>query len=193
MRKGIYDRNNLEKLSQNSPWLRDVFGRLLFEEIRDAVQQIAPMRPRYNPYLYENLLSDISRLLDRCLVYRRDCADLERQAVNWALQYDLFDTLRPLTDQLNQSLTDSEGLQDIGSGQARTSQDVDGTQLAPLAAAYTGAAAAATLEIQHQADTRHSCKYPSGAAEQSRPATASTLYARACAQLWREIKKELST
>lgn len=54
---GIYARQARNKISTQT-WFRDAFNKLLFQEIRDAIKPVAARRPRFNPYLYENLLSD---------------------------------------------------------------------------------------------------------------------------------------
>lgn len=52
--------------------------------------KLNPKKPRLNPYLYLEHLTDIGSLLDRCLIYRREYNDMFAAQINQALQYDLF-------------------------------------------------------------------------------------------------------
>src|SRR5262245_1912511 len=71
------------------PWL-NFFDRLLDDDIRNALDPIATALPRYDGYQVDDLINDVSRLLDRCLVYRREYTELEATAVKAAMDYDLF-------------------------------------------------------------------------------------------------------
>ncbi|CUU14762.1 hypothetical protein CDS [Bradyrhizobium sp.] len=48
-----------------------------------------PINP-YDPYRVEQLLGDVSRLLDRIFSYRKEGYDLDIAATTWALDYQLF-------------------------------------------------------------------------------------------------------
>jgi hypothetical protein len=87
------------------------FDKLLYEYIREAIQSTSPITPIYNPYLYESLLSDVAKLLDRCLAYRRECADLEAQAVRRALEFELFEDLYPKALDLQNLATSTTALE----------------------------------------------------------------------------------
>jgi len=147
-RGGIYDK--LDKLKA-SPWLQDVFDKLIYEEIREAVLNVT--RPsRYDPLLYERHLSDVSRLLDRCLAYRRECADLERQAINRALEYQLFTDMKEYSEELTSQLTATLPLERTRDGQAATGNALQAVknELKALSPAYIGGAdsSQAAIEIQ---------------------------------------------
>ena len=149
---GLYSARSIRALARTSPWIQDVFTRLLFEEIRSAIKPVQSQRPRFNPYLYENLLSDISKALDRCLAYRLECASLEKGAIKAALDNQLFDDLFPISAALNQANTDSSALSDLEAGQTQAAQLLTkgGGALSALAPAYTGAATAAADAITNQ-------------------------------------------
>lgn len=156
--RGIYEKTTINKLARNSPWLKDTLDKLLFEHIQDAIK---PVQSRYpdpdiNPYLYENLMADVSRLLDRCLAYRRECADLERQAVSRALDYDLFGNISANDEDLNRLLTDTSPLTEIQRGQQATAAELaklaTTDSLKSLKSAYDGGAAAATDTISERAN-----------------------------------------
>jgi len=53
---------------------------------------------QYDPYRVEQLLGDVSRLLDRIFSYRKEGYDLDISATTWALDYQLF------RDQLNDQI-----------------------------------------------------------------------------------------
>src|SRR5262249_49415155 len=63
----------------------------LYEHFRSPIQAANTSTPVYDPYLYESLMADVAKLLDRCLANRRECSDLEAQGVRRALEYDLFE------------------------------------------------------------------------------------------------------
>jgi hypothetical protein len=152
--KGVFELTNIQKLGKSSPWIKDVFfdDKLLFGHIRDAVNDVKAKVPPYNPYLYESLMTDVSSALDRCLAYRRECAGLESQAVNRALEYDLFLKTSVNDETLNGLLTDTASLVKTQKGQADTAQALTkvGDPLKSLAPAYTGGALAATGAIANQ-------------------------------------------
>src|SRR5262249_35863118 len=93
--RGVFETTEIRRLAKSSPWITNVFvdDKLLYEYIRDAVNEVKDKDPPYNPFLYESLMADVSGALDRCLAYRRECASLESQAVNRALEYELFQNI----------------------------------------------------------------------------------------------------
>jgi len=153
---GVYSDSVLKQLGQNSSWLAAVFpdDKLLYEDIRDAVNSVKDAVPPYNPYLYESLMADVSRLLDRCLAYRRECAALECAAVSRAMDYWLFGQISPNDATLNALLTDTSALVDTQKGQASSAQALnnaaDATGLKAFAPSFGGSAAAATDAITVQ-------------------------------------------
>ncbi|WP_174285524.1 hypothetical protein [Sphingomonas bacterium] len=71
----------LESLQKTTPWLKD------FPPPLDAtLAEIATARSRIDPRIddfthFEDLLRDASKLLDRCLAYRREYLDLAVRAI----------------------------------------------------------------------------------------------------------------
>ncbi|TCA92173.1 hypothetical protein E0H65_22550 [Rhizobium leguminosarum bv. viciae] len=55
-----------------------------------ATDKLLTIESPYDHFQIESLVSSVSSLLDRCLVYRREMYDLEEQAVRRALEYELF-------------------------------------------------------------------------------------------------------
>ncbi len=96
-------------LIQSKPMLRGL-DILLYEHIRNAINSVASGLSPYNPFLYEALLTDCARLLDRCFAYRRECCELEAQAVRRALEFDLIGDLYPMQKTLQNTLTDPTAL-----------------------------------------------------------------------------------
>lgn len=72
------------------PWLND-FETNLDDAIARALEPISAQIPRYNCYQVEDLISEVSKSLERCLVYRREHNDLEAAAFKAALDYELFE------------------------------------------------------------------------------------------------------
>jgi hypothetical protein len=152
---GVFAKPTITKLAATSPWLSKVFtdDKLLFEQIRDAISAVKDKNPGYNPYLYESLMADVSRLLDRCLAYRRECAGLESQAVTRALDYDLFGKMSANETKLNALQTSTASLVDTRDGQLSTAAALNGLasdNLKSFGAAYQGAAKAAGDAIDNQ-------------------------------------------
>jgi hypothetical protein len=58
--------------------------------VYNTTNNLRAITPSYDPYQIESLISSVSTILDRCLVYRREMYDLEEQAVRRALEYQLF-------------------------------------------------------------------------------------------------------
>jgi hypothetical protein len=80
-----------ERLAAGSPWLAELAG-----EAEDEAKKRIEARgggAKHEPLLVEQLLSDISSSLDRCLEYRREAAELEIAATKAAADYDLFRSL----------------------------------------------------------------------------------------------------
>jgi hypothetical protein len=76
------------------PWLES-FRETLGSEIANELPPITHKIPRYDWYQVEDLINDVSRSLERCLVYRREYNELEGAAIKAALDYELFqNTLR---------------------------------------------------------------------------------------------------
>jgi hypothetical protein len=152
--KGLFERATIQRLAQTSPWLSGVLpeGKLLFEHIRDAITSVKDQDPPYFPYLYEKLMTDVSRALDRCLAYRRECAGLESQAVSRALEYELFQNTALTDDRLNNLLTDTTALAATKAGQQKTKDNLDGSAdpLKLLEPSFGGSAAAADATIVNQ-------------------------------------------
>ena len=77
------------------PWLKALeptLAELVAQEVNNAPLETI----RFNPLLVRDLFSQVSDLLDRCVVYRHEARDLEVSAVKAAVDYlqyvDLFDT-----------------------------------------------------------------------------------------------------
>ncbi|MBY3575472.1 hypothetical protein HFN65_31530 [Rhizobium laguerreae] len=84
-------RTEKERLSSAYGWLKDFKDSQSVDELVFKFTNSISKEPlTYDPYQIEALLSSVSTLLDRCLVYRRELFDLEEQAVKRALEYDLF-------------------------------------------------------------------------------------------------------
>lgn len=76
-------------------WFRG-FDRPFSELLNEAIANNPIERFDYDPLLLEALLRDISALLDKCLVYRRDAQDLEILAARAAADYSKFVDLLPI-------------------------------------------------------------------------------------------------
>ena len=120
------------------PWL-SYFGTPLDERIKTQLATTISRAPAYDCYDVDSWLSDVSGLLDRCLVYRREYNDLQATAIKTALDYDLF--LKNLPTSI--SLEKLEYIAD------QRKAEVDGQQLThdafqgagdPLAAGFAAAA-----------------------------------------------------
>jgi hypothetical protein len=73
------------------PWLKAFEKDMSVDAIIfDKTKDCATKQPQYDPYQIESLAASASKLLDRCLVYRRDMYDLEEKAIRRALEYQLF-------------------------------------------------------------------------------------------------------
>jgi hypothetical protein len=159
--RGLFDLDKINNL-RGSPWLKDVFDdKLLFEHIRDAISSVNTKDPPYNPYLYESLMTDVSRSLDRCLAYRRESASLESQAVGRALEYDLFNKTALKDTALNELITDTKALTSAKAGQSATGSGLDSLGDNPLrkfAPAYLSGAQATDDSIKNQNDKREILK-----------------------------------
>lgn len=95
-------------LADTSPWVGKFFVAL-----DDAVsKRLAGIRisapPPYEPQLLEDLLNDITELLDRALLYRRDANDLEVLAVRHAVDFKLFLDSDPLDTELAELVLSSD-------------------------------------------------------------------------------------
>jgi len=152
--RGVFETTEIQRLAKTSPWITNVFvdDKLLYEYIRDAVNDVKDKDPPYNPYLYESLMADVSAALDRCLAYRRECAGLESQAVNRALEYELFQKTSNTDALLNALLTDTSSLSEAQKGQDQTGKALAkvSDNLKNLAPAYTGAAKATGKAIENE-------------------------------------------
>jgi hypothetical protein len=79
-----------KNLVRTCPWLAP-FLIVVDVEIRKRLLAVKLVgTPPYEPQLVDLLLNDISRLLDRALLYRRDANDLEILATKHAVDYKLF-------------------------------------------------------------------------------------------------------
>jgi hypothetical protein len=70
-------------------WLQ-LFDKSFDQRTTEAISSAASLESPYDIYRVEQLLGDMSELLDRCLAYRREYYDLDTQAVKSALDHDLF-------------------------------------------------------------------------------------------------------
>src|SRR5262245_34370072 len=72
----------------------------LDEDINQTVGSLVGKIPPWDPYQVDDILVDVSRLLDRCLAYRREVQDIDVLAIKQVLEFDLFknqlETLRAL-------------------------------------------------------------------------------------------------
>jgi hypothetical protein len=84
---------------RGNEWLKD-FEKPLDIEVLAAIQALDLTPPPYEPLLVEQLLTDVSSLLDRCLAYRREAYELELSAVSYAAEYSLFLDLAPINEQV---------------------------------------------------------------------------------------------
>ena len=107
--KNLYNDPKVKKLLGTKPMLSGL-DVLLYQHIRKAIKDAFGDLPPYNPYLYESHLTDVSKLLDRCLANRRECADLEAQAIRRALEFDLFEATLPHETHLQELLTSTDAL-----------------------------------------------------------------------------------
>lgn len=87
--RGLFVEPSVKALQVKYQWMSGL-DKLAYEHIRDVVQECDKKIPPYDGLLYEALLSDASKSLDRCVAYRNQCSDLEAQAVRRALEYSLF-------------------------------------------------------------------------------------------------------
>ncbi|MGX9431164.1 hypothetical protein [Bradyrhizobium sp. LeoA1S1] len=66
-------------------------GAVTLDVLIDTVAEKARISANpYDPYRVEQLLGDVSRLLDRIFSYRKEGYDLDIAATTWALDYQLF-------------------------------------------------------------------------------------------------------
>ncbi len=72
------------------PWLQP-FDQTFDDRIADYLSDLLHEHANpYDPMPVEDLVSDVSAILNRCMLYRREIYDLEAQAVRQALDYELF-------------------------------------------------------------------------------------------------------
>jgi hypothetical protein len=121
--KDLYEDLKVQNLIKNRPMLSGWMDKLVYEHVREAVKHINLERPPYNPYLYETLLSDVSKLLDRCLAYRRECYDLEAQGVRRALEYDLFRDMSAQEEALLRLVTSTDAIEAQETAQNRAADE----------------------------------------------------------------------
>ena len=66
------------------------------EMLKAQLRNSSPSSPlNYDPLRYDDMLSDVSSLLDRCLTYRREYEELKASAIRQGLEYQLFKTQTP--------------------------------------------------------------------------------------------------
>jgi hypothetical protein len=81
----------LPALASRHKWLTPIVDLGNLDEfLKTVTKQYFGGTFRFDPVLYESLLSDISAALDRCLTYRREFNDLASSAIRQALEYELF-------------------------------------------------------------------------------------------------------
>jgi hypothetical protein len=97
----------------------------------------------YDPQQFEGLLDDVSRLLDKCLAYRREHDELVGNAIRQALEYELFNGQREVLEELDAA----SWIRDISLIEAerhrRAVQRFDDDTKVPLAAGFSSLAQAA--------------------------------------------------
>jgi hypothetical protein len=86
-----------DELATKQDWLRlksalgfGIYDFDLDALIQEKLQPFSEDDIKYCPFLYDTLLSEISRSLDDCLAYRRELFDLSTKALSRALDYELF-------------------------------------------------------------------------------------------------------
>jgi hypothetical protein len=118
----LYHVKRVQDLIENEEMLKGL-KKLLYQHIQETIKAALQEDPPYNPYLYEMLFSDVAKLLDRCLSYRRECADLEALAVRRALEFDLFEDLHKKQLQLQTLLASTKALEKESEAFAAASND----------------------------------------------------------------------
>jgi hypothetical protein len=121
----FFSHPRVQELILQEPMLRGL-DRRIFEHIRDAIKEVEPSFPPYNPYLYEPLLTDVGKLLDRCLAYRREGYELEAQAVRTALEYDLFEKVAGTEADLIKTVTSTTAVDAQKAAQEAAADAFDG-------------------------------------------------------------------
>jgi hypothetical protein len=95
----------------------------------------------YDVYRYENLLSDVTTLLDKCLAYRREFNDLAASAVRQAMEYSLFKAQKDFLEQLEIAPWTKDIRQLDAAGQTSTAAAF-GTATHPLSVGFQESAKA---------------------------------------------------
>jgi hypothetical protein len=151
----LYKDAKVQGLVKTKPMLKGL-DKLLYVHLREAIKDVQATVPPYNPYLYEPLLADSSKLLDKCLAYRRECLDLESQAVRRALEYQLFTELAEDERSLNSHLTNTSALSAHATAQTNAASGfmASDNDLRPFGALYAGGATAAQEAIDNEARKR---------------------------------------
>jgi hypothetical protein len=136
----IKTKNDLIKL-QAYPWLPILYGNgsTLDDVIFSAVTTASTATNHYDPYRVEQLLADVSRLLDRTFSYRKQGYDLDIAATTWALDYQLFE------DQLARQVALEQ--QTYVGTQRQIERDAQGKALAAFGAATNDALAPGFMEV----------------------------------------------